>query len=66
MQKIGYAVLASIYLISFSIGRGIVDSVDASSMKAKASNQTIVKSLANDLSDAIGMNDFFDSLSVGL
>ena len=65
MQKIGYGILVSIYLASFSIGKELISGADMSSFKT-VEQQNVLKSIANDVADGIGMNDFFDSLSRGL
>lgn len=65
MQKIGYGILVSIYLASFSIGKELISGADMSSFES-AEQQNVLKSIANDVADGIGMNDFFDSLSRGL
>lgn len=65
MEKIGYGILISIYLISFSIGKGILNSSDMSMFESN-SNQNIIQSIADDIANVIGMNDFFDSLNKGL
>lgn len=65
MQKIGYGILVSIYLASFSIGKELISGADMSSFES-AEQQNVLKSIANDVADSIGMNDFFDSLSRGL
>lgn len=67
MQKIGYGIIVSLYLVSFSIGKDIVAKTDMSVFEEPATKQeTVLESIANGIADSIGMNDFFDSLSKGL
>lgn len=65
MQKIGYGILVSLYLVSFSIGKDIVSKSDMSAFEP-VKQENVLESIAHDIADSIGMNDFFDSLSRGL
>lgn len=68
MEKLGYVILISIYLISFSIGKNFLNnnSNNAFSRIESISNQRVLESVAKDVANAIGMDDFFDALSKGL
>lgn len=66
MEKLGYVILISIYLISFSIGKSFLNNGELASRVESVSNQHILESVAKDVANAIGMDDFFDALSKGL
>lgn len=67
MEKLGYVILISIYLISFSIGKSFLNSNgEVLSGIESISNQRILESVAKDVANAIGMDDFFYALNKGL
>ena len=65
MEKVGYAFLVSMYLMSFTVGKGLSQKVDAP-LAESISYEKILEKVASNIADAIGFNDFFDSLNKGL
>lgn len=66
MEKLGYVILISIYFISFSIGKNFLNNEEITSKLESTSDQSIVESIAKDVANSIGMDDFFDALNKGL
>lgn len=66
LDKIGYLILLFIYTFGFSIGKGLFNEMDMPSKLQRYSTESIVHSMANELMDSIGMNNFFDELTNGL
>ena len=66
LDKIGYVILLFIYTFGFSVGKNIFDESGLSSKLESSTNESIVRSIANDLMETTGMNSFFDELRRGL
>lgn len=65
MDKIGYAVLISAYLLVFPLAGVLSERLDEPLVESM-SQESLVEKIASDLSKAIGVDSFFDSLSRGL
>ena len=65
MEKIGYILLISVYLLIFPLSGGLHERFDDSLSKSTP-QESLVEKIASDVSKAIGMDSFFNSLSRGI
>lgn len=65
MEKIGYIVLISVYLLVFPLAGGLHEKFD-NSLSKSISQESLIEKIASDVSKAIGMDSFFNSLSRGI
>lgn len=65
MEKIGYIILISAYLLVFPLAGGLSEKFDKS-LSESISQESLVEKIASDLSNTIGLDSFFNSLNRGL
>lgn len=65
MEKLGYLLLISMYLISFTVGKTILNENQLVQSKVEYYSSQSVKS-TNDFIGSIGLDNFFEELTKGL
>lgn len=64
MEKIGYVILISAYLLVFPLAGGLSEKFDKT-LNESISQESLVEKIASDFYKAIGFDSFFDSLNRG-